>query len=462
MLAEPPVVARDFGEPYWGKTCHRGDLVNSYFPVEQLDVGEQRSCWCWQGVLRSGNRLQCLHVPQTFADASNLPTEEGRIDAYEQAEGSVMKLDDIDFLIIGATKSATTWLQKSLQTDPQIAMPEPELHYFSRELSRGDDWYLAQFPENAANRVAGEKSNSYLESADAAKQIATKLPRVKLVAQLRNPVERAYSDYCMMYRRGEIGRDVARYLDPDRPQNTRLISAGLYHRQLRVFYDRFPSDHILVTLFDDMRIGPAKHLAAVRDFLGLPASQAPTFVPTKVKDKTTPMVSPRLRRALRPMKPMVALFRDTTYFRKIHALLGRETSYAPLPASVRRQLVDYYASDVEALGRMIGRDLSAWLADDLSRLESAPSAKINIPATAQNRNPPKGLTDTRLGPRAFPRRPQPRQVTLWRARRVRVSTRNEFWGRSRALGSQEHRVGSMRSWYPTVPAGGSYERQRYR
>ena len=190
-----------------------------------------------------------------------------------------MRLDDIDFLIIGATKSATTWLQKSLQTDPQVAMPDPELHYFSRESSRGDDWYLAQFPENAANRVAGEKSNSYLESADAAKLIAAKLPGVKLVAQLRNPVERAYSDYCMMYRRGEIGRDVARYLDPDRPQNTRLISAGLYYRQLRAFYDRFPSDHILVTLFDDMRSEPAKHLAAVRDFLGLPASQAPYLRP---------------------------------------------------------------------------------------------------------------------------------------------------------------------------------------
>ena len=61
-----------------------------------------------------------------------------------------MRLDDIDFLIIGATKSATTWLQKSLQIDPQVAMPDPELHYFSREFDRGDDWYLAQFPENAA------------------------------------------------------------------------------------------------------------------------------------------------------------------------------------------------------------------------------------------------------------------------------------------------------------------------
>ena len=275
-----------------------------------------------------------------------------------------MTLDDIDFLIIGATKSATTWLQKSLQTDPRIAMPEPEVHYFSREFDRGDDWYLAQFPAEAANLVAGEKSNSYLESADAAIRIARKLPKVKLLAQLRNPVERAYSDYCMMYRRGEIGRDVASYLDPGKPQNTRLISAGLYHHQLQAFYDRFPSDRILVTLFDTMTVRPAEHLIAVRDFLGLAGGEQAPFVRTKVKDKTTPMLGPRLRRTLRPMKPVVARFRDTASFRMIHALLRRETNYPPLPKGVHRKLVDYYAGDVEALGRMIGKDLSAWLGDD--------------------------------------------------------------------------------------------------
>ena len=138
---------------------------------------------------------------------------------------------------------------------------------------------------------------------------------------------------------------------------------------MQAFYDRFPSDQILVTLFDAMRIRPEEQIIAVRNFLGLPAGQTATFIRTKVKDKTTPMVSPRLRRALRPVKPIVALFRDTAYFRKMHALLGRETSYAPLPTSVHKRLVDYYARDVEALGRMIGRDLSAWLGDNPAWLE---------------------------------------------------------------------------------------------
>ena len=294
-----------------------------------------------------------------------------------------MRLDDIDFLIIGATKSATTWLQKSLQTDPQVAMPEPELHYFSREIAKGDDWYLAQFPENAANRVAGEKSNSYLESTSAAELIAKKLPKVKLVAQLRNPVERAYSDYCMLYRRGEIGRDVARHLDPGKLQNTRLISAGLYHQQLQAFYDRFPSDQILITFFEGIKTRPEEQIIAVREFIELPPDQAVTFIQSKVKDKTTPMASPGLRRALRPLKPIAALFRDTATFRKMHALLGRETSYAPLPANVHRQLVDYYARDVEALGRMIGKDVSAWQTEQVGATVTALKHRINVTSFAK-------------------------------------------------------------------------------
>ena len=75
-----------------------------------------------------------------------------------------MLMEDIDFLIIGATKSATTWLQRSLQADPFVSMPDPELHYFSRAFSRGDDWYLSQFPASDLPLVVGEKSNSYLES----------------------------------------------------------------------------------------------------------------------------------------------------------------------------------------------------------------------------------------------------------------------------------------------------------
>lgn len=122
----------------------------------------------------------------------------------------------IDFLIIGAAKCATTWLQMSLAENPSVFMPEPELHYFSREYHRGSDWYRAQFAEAGAATIIGEKSNSYLTEEPSAERIAHDLPHVKLIVQLRDPVQRAYSSYCMHLRRGAVTKDIRRYLDPDR------------------------------------------------------------------------------------------------------------------------------------------------------------------------------------------------------------------------------------------------------
>lgn len=274
-----------------------------------------------------------------------------------------MKLTDIDFLVIGATKSATTWLQRSLQADPGVFMPDPEPHYFSRNLGHGEAWYLDHFTGAAPGQLLGEKSNSYLEDPQVASRIARALPGAKLVAQLRSPVERAYSDYCMMYRRGEVGRDVARYLDPRRPQKTRLLSSGLYARQLQVYFDLFSPEQILVTFYEAIRTRPERQLAAVRGFLGLPSGPEVYLVQSKVKDRTTPTLRPWLRRVLGPAKPLVAPIRHSSIFRAVHSSLAAEIRYSPLPDDVRRRLIDYYAADVETLGRLTGRDLSRWLDD---------------------------------------------------------------------------------------------------
>src|SRR5690606_11376601 len=117
----------------------------------------------------------------------------------------------------------------------------------------------------------------------------------------------------------------------------------------------------LVTFYETVRVRPARQLAAVRAFLGLAGGPEEVLIRSKVKDKTTPMLSPWLRRVLGPVKPLVAPIRHTSLFRSLHASLAAEIRYPPLTDETRRRLVAYYAADVEALGRRIGRDLSGWL-----------------------------------------------------------------------------------------------------
>ena len=280
-----------------------------------------------------------------------------------------MKLDAIDFLIIGATKAATTWLQRSLQLDSAVYMPNPELHFFSREFDRGEAWYVDQFKPHSGSAFIGEKSNSYLEYPAAAARIRSALPAVRLIAQLRNPVERAYSDYCMLYRRGEVSADIARYLDVRHAEELRFLSGGLYFARLQPYFDQFPSDRILLLLYEDMKTDPDKHITMVRDHLGLPTTSPAPRIEEKVKDRTAAIVNPTLRRWLRPIKPLIASVRGTRPLRALHGLIARPTIYPPLTGDLRHRLADYYAEDSRKLADLMKRDLSLWSEGALTVLD---------------------------------------------------------------------------------------------
>ena len=271
-----------------------------------------------------------------------------------------MQMRDIHFLIIGATKSATTWLQQSLQQHPSIDMPDPELHYFSREYDRGADWYLSHFA-GADGQVRGEKSNSYMDTPEAFGRIRRDLPDVKLIAQLRNPIERAYSDYCMLYRRGEVGPDIVRHLDPGAGEGGRFLNGGLYYDQLRPFLDAYGPDSLMVLLFETILTQPQQQLDAVAAFLDLGDGLALPAVKSKVNDKTQEVVSPGMRKLLRPIKGIVRPFRDTAAFRAARGLIARELQYPPLNNDLRLRLVDYYQPQIEKMARLGGPDFSVWL-----------------------------------------------------------------------------------------------------
>lgn len=277
-----------------------------------------------------------------------------------------MEMRDIKFLIIGATKSATTWLQQSLQLDPRVYMPDPEIHYFSRYHDRGDRWYLENFKPPGAELVIGEKSNSYLDTPAAAERIHRSLPEVHLVAQLRNPVERAYSDYCMLHRRGDASADIDRYLDPRQGAGGRFLEGGLYFQQLRQFLDLFPAERMLVLFYEDLKTDAAGQVKDLRRFLAL--DENPLFEPVaqRVKDKTKPLVDARLRRLLKPLKPIVAPFRQTKGFEALRSVISDEFKYVPLTAELAARMVDYYEAETERLGDLLGRDLGHWLRSPFS------------------------------------------------------------------------------------------------
>jgi hypothetical protein len=80
-----------------------------------------------------------------------------------------------------------------------------------------------------------------------------------------------------------------------------------------------------------------------------------------VKDKEAPMLPLAVRRLLAPLKGATRPWRGHPLFERARALLARPVLYPPLDDALRRRLGAFYAADVRALERLLGRDLGGWL-----------------------------------------------------------------------------------------------------
>ena len=101
-----------------------------------------------------------------------------------------------DFLIVGAQKAGTTALYAYLRRHPSITGPSwKEVSYFDRHYLRGPAWYRGNFPLRSRGRIVGEASPSYLFHPDAAERAAALVPGARVIALVRDPVERAHSHY---------------------------------------------------------------------------------------------------------------------------------------------------------------------------------------------------------------------------------------------------------------------------
>lgn len=267
-----------------------------------------------------------------------------------------------DFLIIGAIKAATTWVTWQLQRHPDIYLPDPEPHYFSREFHRGPDWYARHFAPAAPGQLLGEKTADYLANPDAAARIAAVLPHVPLIVQLRDPVDRAYSDYCMLLRRGTISGPPEEYLDPATATFRRFIDNGRYHAHLQRWLGLFARDQFLIFLLEDMKSRPEHVLDMCCHHLGVsPFAGHTDLTGQRVNDGSAEYLPLAVRRVLAPAKRLVAPLRQSALFTRTRAMLARPIAYPPLTADLAARLRDFYAPDVSGLAQLLGRDLDGWL-----------------------------------------------------------------------------------------------------
>lgn len=201
-----------------------------------------------------------------------------------------------DFLIIGTEKGGTTSFYYFLSQHPQIHVPSWEVSYFNKESNyeKGELWYRSNFPlisKINPGELVGDKTPGYLFSPDAPERIQKDLPNAKLICLLRNPTDRAISDYFMALRDKDEHLPIMDAMLADRG---RYKNRGLYFEQLKR-YERFlKNKRLLILSSEDFFAHPKKILKQVHRFLGTDEKFKPgDLFPKNVGDNKAP-VSPEV------------------------------------------------------------------------------------------------------------------------------------------------------------------------
>lgn len=204
------------------------------------------------------------------------------------------------FLIIGAKKSGTTSLYLNLVKHPEVVPSfTKEINYFNKYYYKSLNWYRSNFPLKLYQRwnnsvhnkqlISGEATPTYIYHPHVPKRVKQVNPNMKIIAVLRNPIERAFSHYQMEVRHGN---ESLSFEDATRQEEKRIsgefnkmylnenyysqqyeifsyISSGIYVEQLERWFNYFPKEQILIINNDDFKYNLEATFNQVFSFLNL-------------------------------------------------------------------------------------------------------------------------------------------------------------------------------------------------
>jgi hypothetical protein len=311
-----------------------------------------------------------------------------------------------NFFLAGAPKTGSTSLHHYLRQHPQIFMsPVKEPHYFADEVrienfgpeyrrralplrqvlreflagpmitgcSAGPvtTWpdYLRLFQRASAEIAVGESSVCYLWSHSAARNIAARIPNARILIVLRNPIERAFSQYLHMLSFAESHvpfrehvlasvRSTTTCFSPQYP----FLEFGRYGEQLQRLFTVFPRDRVRILFYEDYCRDAAAFLEEIFRFLGVDEEFTPELGERYMEANVPRSYTARrwLQRtgvwnAARGVMPQVVR-------RQLRGLAFQRRKGFVLRTADRALLADYYREDVAALSRLLDLDLTGWLA----------------------------------------------------------------------------------------------------
>ena len=262
-------------------------------------------------------------------------------------------------------RAGTSSLSSWLAAHPEVYVtPGKEVWFFDHDpyWERGLSWYESLFAgAGAAEAVAvGEASPSYMFRRRAVERMASTLPDAKLVAMLRNPVDRAYSHWhynrLAGTERASFEDAIARRMRHGR--ESPYLARGRYRRQLDDLLAHYPAEQVKAVVLDDMAQDPRGTYADICRFIGVD----PDVVPDNVGRPQNGIEEARaawLRYQRRPWRHVPRRFRP-----RLTNTIVERLRPPPMAPEVRARLIESFADDNRRLGELLGRDVAAlWETD---------------------------------------------------------------------------------------------------
>jgi Sulfotransferase family len=302
-----------------------------------------------------------------------------------------------DFLLIGTPKGGTTALHSALVRHPRLflsSVKEPKFFLCdgapqprSRQRGPGDahsarEWvwresdYRSLFADAPGGVLAGESTPFYLYDRDAQHRIAATVPEARLIAVLRDPVDRAYSNWTHLWSDGL--EPVPDFIEALRLEDERVARGyapfwhytrlGRYGEQLQHLYTLFPREQVLVLRYRQLAEEPDKTLATVCQFLGIDLHPGVRTQPDNVHPYVRPGWRPSLLGPLIRAGARAGAFAPPQLWRGVQRPLqaalqtggGRRPA---LSAEQRRDVLTIFADDIGLLEQVTGRSFADWRAD---------------------------------------------------------------------------------------------------
>lgn len=271
------------------------------------------------------------------------------------------------FLGIGVPRAGSTWLRDLLASHPAIYLPphRQEIHFFNQHYERGLPWYEKLFPpEVRASRyqAIGEITPQYLYCPLCPERIA-RLPSItRLILILRNPIDRAYSDYGFQVRDKNYQGSFKDYL----AAYPFALQAGFYSQKLRDYLHYFHKNQMLVLIYEQATADVPQTKDSLARFLNISVDQFPlTAGSERVNRSYIPKAQPIYILAAR----VANYLRQAGWGRVVdlvkrlglnQQLFDGADPFPPLEEETRKYLAKMYQNEIKTLELLLQIDLDCW------------------------------------------------------------------------------------------------------